>query len=69
MQYVTNTTSTVYVGTGTQSINKEWHYFGGDYVIVGDIIIGKENDKVRLTIEPGNTVKTDTTFEIQVGKY
>lgn len=69
VQHITNTLSTVYVGAGTQSINKKWYYFGGEYNIVGDIIIAKQNDTVRLTIEPGNTIKVDTTFNIQVAKY
>nr|NQU91790.1 hypothetical protein [Bacteroidota bacterium] len=69
VQHVTNTLSTVYVGTGTQSINKKWYYYGGEYIVIGNVIIAKQNDKVRLTIEPGNTIKGDTTFKIQVGNY
>ncbi|RLD56071.1 MAG: hypothetical protein DRJ05_11885, partial [Bacteroidetes bacterium] len=69
VQHITNTTSTVYVGAGTQSINKKWYYYGGEYNIVGDIIIAKQDDTVRLTIEPGNTVKVDTSFQLQIGDY
>lgn len=69
VQHITNTNSTVYVGGGTQSINKTWYNFGGDYIILTDYIIGKKNDTVRLTIEPGNTIFIDTSAMIQVGQY
>ncbi|MCF8379041.1 MAG: hypothetical protein K9H49_05650 [Bacteroidales bacterium] len=70
VQYATNSNTTIYVGGGTQSINKTWYNFsGGNYVLVGDMIIAKQNDTVRLTIEPGNTVLVDTSVNIQVGQY
>ncbi|NOX47008.1 MAG: hypothetical protein GXO89_08535 [Chlorobi bacterium] len=69
VQHITNTNSTVYIGAGTQSINKKWYYYGGEYHIIGDVIVAKQNDTVRLTIEPGNTIRVDTSCNIQVGQY
>ena len=67
--HVTNTNSTVYVGVGTQSIDMTWYNFGGDYVVVGDVIIAKQNSHSRLTIEPGNIIKFDTAVKLQIGNY
>ncbi|MBN3036179.1 MAG: right-handed parallel beta-helix repeat-containing protein, partial [Bacteroidales bacterium] len=67
--HITRSVSTVYVNGGTQSINRRWYYFGGDYVVLTDLVVAKQNDKVRLTIEPGNTVKADTNAMIQIGQY
>jgi hypothetical protein len=69
VQHITNSQSTVFVGAGTQSINKTWYNYGGDYIIVGDIVVAKQNDTVRLTIEPGITIKTDTNCQIKVAQY
>ena len=69
VQHVTNTISTMYVGGGTQSWNKTWWNFGGDYVVLDDLIVAKKNAYVTLTIKPGNTVKVDTSALIQIGQY
>ena len=69
VQHVTNTISTLYVGAGTQSIDKTWYNFGGEYVVVGDIIVAKQNTFSTLTIQPGNTIRIDTSIIIQVGNY
>jgi len=69
VQHVTNTNSTLYVGGGTQSWNKTWWNYGGDYVVLGDIVVALQNAHATLTIEPGNTVKIDTSAMIQVGQY
>lgn len=66
---ITNTNTTVYVTGGVQSIHKRWYNYGGEYILLTDLIIAKQNDKVRLTIEPGITVKIDTSANIQVGQY
>ncbi|MBN1340027.1 MAG: hypothetical protein JXA03_11930 [Bacteroidales bacterium] len=67
--HITNTNSTVYVNGGVQSINKRWYRFGGDYIVLSDLIVAKQNSKVKLTIEPGNTIKSDTSAMIQIGQY
>jgi hypothetical protein len=68
--HITASTSTVYVDGGTQSINKTWYNFGdGDYIILNDIIVAKKNDKVTLTIQPGITIKADTSALLQIAQY
>ena len=67
--HVSNTNSTIYVGPGTQNINKTWYNFGGDYIVIGNVIVAKQNDYCTLTIEPGNTIKLDTAITLQIGKY
>jgi len=69
VQHITNTVSTVYVGTGVQSVNKTWYNFGGEYIVAGDIIVAKQNTNSTLTIEPGNIIKLDTTVNIQIGQH
>ncbi|OQX81371.1 MAG: hypothetical protein B6D61_00830 [Bacteroidetes bacterium 4484_249] len=68
--HITSSTTTVYVDGGTQSIDKIWYNFGGgDYIILNDIIVALQNSHVRLTIEPGVTIKADTSVMLQIGNY
>ena len=67
--HITESNTTVYVNGGTQSINKTWYNYGGEYVILTNLIIAKQNNKARLTIQPGVTVKIDTSARLQVGNY
>jgi len=68
--HITASTTTVYVDGGTQNIDKTWYNFGGgDYVILNDIIVAKQNAKATLTIQPGITVKADTSALLQIAHY
>jgi|GEM_PF-7102602 len=67
--HITSSASTVYINGGTQNIDKTWYNFGGEYIVLSDLIVGKQNVRVRLTLEPGITVKCDTSAMLQIGQY
>ena len=62
-----NTYNGFVIAGGTISSDRHWTKIPHNYIIVGNITIGKYHDHCRLTVEPGNTVKVDTTHQIQVG--
>ncbi|MCD4747583.1 MAG: right-handed parallel beta-helix repeat-containing protein [Bacteroidales bacterium] len=66
---VTGDTSTITIGSGMQTYDRTWLYFNGDYEIIGDVTIAKDNSKCSLTINPGNTIKFDAGVQLQIGYY
>ena len=63
-----NTYNGIVIAGGTVSSDIHWTTIPYDYFIVGDVTIAKSQNTCRLTIEPGNTVKVDSGYQIQVGK-
>jgi hypothetical protein len=54
---------------GTIDANRTWTYFGGEYKILGDILIAKGSSYCELTIMPGNTILFAEGTGIQLGRY
>ncbi len=47
--------------------NRRWNAIAYPYIILGTVRIGEYGSYVRLTVEPGNTVKAVAGAQIQVG--
>ncbi|MEZ5198457.1 MAG: right-handed parallel beta-helix repeat-containing protein [Bacteroidales bacterium] len=57
----------VFTGGSVTSGNKVWNSVIYDYILLGTVTIELYASTVRLTIEPGNTVKTVNGAQLQVG--
>jgi len=67
---ITGNGSTVTIaGSGMMISNRDWIYFNGDYHILGDMTIAKDNSVCRLTVAPANTLKFGAGVDVQVGYY
>jgi len=64
-----NTYNGVCIESGTISSSQVWNSISYDYVLLGNVTIGKNSSTPRLTIEPGNTIKTVSVSHIRVGDY
>jgi parallel beta-helix repeat protein len=58
----------VYAG-GDMNTNGTWYSDNCDYIVIGEIKVGKYGDKCRLTIEPGINCKFIAGVELQIGWY
>ncbi len=54
-------------GGDITSTNKVWNSIKYDYILLGTVRIKQWMSNVRLTIEPGNTVKSVSGAQIQIG--
>ena len=52
---------------GTQSIDRQWVYFQGEYLIMDDIYLIKSNDFCLLTIDAGNRLKFAKGAQLHLG--
>ncbi|MCX6271201.1 MAG: right-handed parallel beta-helix repeat-containing protein [Bacteroidetes bacterium] len=55
------------INGGSIQVNTTWNAVGTDYCILGTITVYKYNDKVRLTIEPGVSLKFALGKKLQIG--
>ncbi len=54
---------------GQVNDNRTWNSIEYDYIMLGNLIVGKGGTNGRLTIEPGNTIKFVSEAYLQVGIY
>ncbi len=64
-----NTYNGICLPGGYITDNNRWNSLSLPIFIMDNLYIGKYNDKCRLTIEPGNTVKVAAGKMIQIGFY
>lgn len=64
-----NTYNGICLNEGTVSDNQRWYSINFDYIILGNLRIGKYAAVSRLTIEPGNTVKFLPEKGIKIGFF
>ncbi|MBC8489424.1 MAG: right-handed parallel beta-helix repeat-containing protein, partial [Bacteroidetes bacterium] len=57
LTFTGNTYNGICIEEGNVSDNQVWNSIVYDYIMLGNLSIGKYGDVCRLTIEPGNTVK------------
>lgn len=55
------------VGGTISGANKRWNSITYDYILLGNLFIAQYSGSTRLTIEPGNTVKTVSGAQIKIG--
>ncbi|MCP4712654.1 MAG: right-handed parallel beta-helix repeat-containing protein, partial [Planctomycetes bacterium] len=71
--WVSNTTFSgnqidgIVVNGGTISSDVTWPYFGGDYIVLGDVLVDHGTNFPRLTIMPGNTIKFGVGAQLIIG--
>jgi N-acetylneuraminic acid mutarotase len=61
-----NTYNGIVLNGGSVSSNSVWNKINYDYIILADIVI--RGNPIRLTIEPGNTIRTAEDAKIQVAQ-
>ncbi|MCD4746564.1 MAG: right-handed parallel beta-helix repeat-containing protein, partial [Bacteroidales bacterium] len=64
-----NTYNGICIEEGNVSDNNIWNLIDFDYIMLGNLSIGKYNSVCRLTIEPGNTIKFLNGKNLKVGFY
>lgn len=64
-----NTYNGICMDEGVVSENRRWYYTSFDFIMLGNLTIGKYSNVCRLTIEPGNRVKFLPGKRLQVGFY
>ena len=69
LTFTGNTYDGICIESGQVLENQTWNSLEYDYIMLGDLIIGKAGSFGRLTIEPGNTVKFVAGSKLQVGTY
>lgn len=69
LTFSANTYDGICLEPGRVSENRTWNSIDYDYIMLGDLLIGKPNNNSRLTIEPGNTIKFLNGFKCQIGAY
>ncbi|MCF8403922.1 MAG: T9SS type A sorting domain-containing protein [Bacteroidales bacterium] len=69
LTFTANTYNGICIEGGTVSDNSVWNSVSYDYVLLGNVFVAKNGSTSRLTIEPGNTIKTVAGAFIQIGSY
>ena len=69
LTFTGNTYNGICLEGGQVYNNRTWNSISYDYIMLGDLVIGKAASNSRLTIEPGNTVKFVPGSKLQVGIY
>lgn len=64
-----NTHNGICLNEGNISDNQRWYSINFDYIMLGNLSIGKYGQVSRLTVEPGNTVKFLPGKGVQIGFY
>ncbi|MCD4736787.1 MAG: right-handed parallel beta-helix repeat-containing protein, partial [Bacteroidales bacterium] len=64
-----NTYDGICIDEGDVTSNQVWNTIAFDYIMLGNLNIGKYADVCRLTIEPGNKIKFLTGKKMQVGYH
>lgn len=64
-----NSLNGVVSGGGTISVDRKWRYFGGNYNLLGTVLVAVQSTKCKLTIDPGNTIRFNEGFGLQIGQY
>jgi len=62
-----NTYNGICLSEGNVANNQVWNSTAFDYVMLGNLTIGKYGDVSRLTIEPGNTIKFLNGNNLRIG--
>ncbi len=62
-----NTYNGIAIDGGDISSNQRWNSITYDYILLGTVRLAQYAGAARLTIEPGNTVKSLTGVQIQIG--
>ncbi|MCD4788657.1 MAG: hypothetical protein K8R37_01560, partial [Bacteroidales bacterium] len=64
-----NTYNGICIEGGQVTSNQTWNSIAYDYIMLGNLVVGKSGNNSRLTIEPGNTVKFVSGTYLQIGNY
>ncbi|MCB2219784.1 MAG: T9SS type A sorting domain-containing protein [Bacteroidetes bacterium] len=69
LTFTGNTYNGICIEAGRVGNNQTWNSIAYDYIMLGNLVIGKAGNNCRLTIEPGNTVKFVPGANLQIGVY
>ena len=69
LTFTGNTYNGICIESGVVSQNRVWNSVAYDYILLGDVFIRANTSSPRLTIEPGNTIKTVSGSKLQIGDY
>jgi hypothetical protein len=69
LSFSSNTFNGICLEAGTVTDNQVWNSIAYDYILLGNTVVAKNGSTSRLTIEPGNTVKTVAGAILQIGSY
>ncbi|MCD4697677.1 MAG: hypothetical protein K8S16_15745, partial [Bacteroidales bacterium] len=69
LTFTNNTYDGICLEAGVVSQNQVWNSVAYDYILLGDVFVRANSSSPRLTIEPGNTIKTMPGSKLQIGDY
>ncbi|MCD4683610.1 MAG: right-handed parallel beta-helix repeat-containing protein, partial [Bacteroidales bacterium] len=69
LTFTGNTYNGICIEGGQVTSNQTWNSIAYDYIMLGNLVVGKAGNNSRLTIEPGNSVKFVTGSFFQIGTY